>query len=272
MAGRVEGKSAVVVGAGSIGPGWGNGKAAAVLYAREGATVVAVDINRDAAQETAEIIRSEGGDCHVIACDVTDSAQVEAMVAEAASVLGRIDILHNNVGVVITGGAVDLSEEDWDRAIDINLKSMFLTCKHTLPVMVAQEPNAVGQRGVIVNIASIAGIRHSGIQYISYATTKGANLPLTRSIAIEYAGQGIRANAVLPGLMDTPLIYTSVVDAYADGDVEEMRRKRAGQIPLGEMGDAWDVAYAALYLASDEAKHVTAAELVVDGGLVAKFT
>ena len=141
MAGRVEGKTAIVVGAGSIGPGWGNGKAAAVLYAREGARVVAVDIDRDAAQETAEIIGGAGGDCHVIACDVTDSGQVAAMVAEAAETLGRIDILHNNVGVVITGGAVDLDEADWDRAMDINLKSMFLTCKHTLPLMVAQAPN-----------------------------------------------------------------------------------------------------------------------------------
>lgn len=272
MADRVKGKTAIVVGAGSVGPGWGNGKAAAVLYAREGARVVAVDVNPDAAQETAGIIRDEGGECHVIACDITRSDQVEAMVAEATGRLGRIDILHNNVGVVITGGAADLPEDEWDRAMDINLKGMFLTCRYTLPVMAAQEPSAVGQRGSIVNIASIAGIRYSGIDYISYATTKGANLPLTRSIALEYADRGIRANAILPGLMDTPLIYQSVVEAYAEGDAEEMRRKRDEQIPLGKMGDAWDVAYAALFLASDEAKHITAAELVVDGGLVAKFT
>ncbi len=155
--------------------------------------------------------------------------------------------------------------------MDTNLKSMFLTCRHTLPVMVAQAPNAIGQRGAIVNIASIAGIRYTGVDYIAYATTKGANLPLTRSIALEYAKHGIRANAVLPGLMDTPLIYETVVGAYGDGDAEKMREVRAHQIPLGEMGTGWDTAYAALYLASDEARHVTAAELVVDGGLIAKF-
>lgn len=271
MAGRVDGKTVIVVGAGSIGPGWGNGKAAAVLYAREGARVVAVDVNRDAAEETAEIIRRDGGECHVAACDVTDGDKVEAMVADAARVLGRIDILHNNVGVVVMGGAVDLSEEDWDRGMDINLKSMFLTCKHTLPVMITQEPNAVGQRGAIVNISSIAGIRHSGVDYLAYATTKGANLPLTRSIAIEYAPHGIRANSVLPGLMDTPLVNHSLTDAVAGGDEAKMREMRARPVPLGHMGDAWDVAYASLYLASDEAKYVTAAELVVDGGVVAKF-
>jgi NAD(P)-dependent dehydrogenase (short-subunit alcohol dehydrogenase family) len=271
MPGRVDGKQAIVIGAGSIGPGWGNGKAAAVLYAREGATVVAVDVNAEAAQETASIIQGEGGTCHVVPCDVTDGAAVEAMVAAAVEACGRIDILHNNVGVVTMGGPEDLSEAEWDRACDINLKSMFLTCKHTLPVMTAQTPNAVGQRGAIVNISSVAAIRHSGIDYISYATTKGANLPLTRSIAIEYAPKGIRANSVLPGLMDTPLVYHSLAESLADGDAEKMREMRAEPVPLGHMGDAWDVAYASLYLASDEAKYVTATELVVDGGVIAKF-
>jgi NAD(P)-dependent dehydrogenase (short-subunit alcohol dehydrogenase family) len=270
MAGRVEGKVALVTGAGSVGPGWGNGKAAAVLYAREGARVFAVDLNEAAAEETAAIIREEGGEVAIARTDVSKAKDVEAMVAACVEAYGRIDILHNNVGIVEVGGPVDLSEEDWDRVNDVNLKSMFLTHKYALPVMAGQDPGAAGQRGAIVNISSVSGIRYTGVPYVSYATTKGAILPFTQSVALEYADRGIRANAILPGLMDTPMIIEPLTAAYG-ANVEEMKQARDAQCPLGHMGDAWDVAHAALFLASDEAKYITGTTLVVDGGLTAKY-
>ncbi len=266
MGGRLAGKVAMVVGAGSSGPGWGNGKATAVLFAREGAQLFCVDINLAAAEETAGIIRGEGGTAEAFRADVARAGDVEAMVARCLEVFGRVDVLDNNVGIVEVGGPVETSEEGWDRVIDVNLKSMFLTCKHVLPVMQRQGG------GVIVNIASIAGIRDTGVPYISYSTSKGAVIPFTRSIALQYAKQGIRANAILPGLMNTPMIVEPLKDAYAQGDVEEMIRKRDAQCPTGRMGDAWDVAYAALFLACDESKYITGTQLVVDGGITAKFS
>ncbi len=266
MGGRLAGKVAMVVGAGSSGPGWGNGKATAVLFAREGAQLFCVDINLAAAEETAGIIRGEGGTAEACRADVARAGDVEAMVTRCLEVFGRVDVLDNNVGIVEVGGPVETSEEGWDRVIDVNLKSMFLTCKHVLPVMQRQGG------GVIVNIASIAGIRDTGVPYISYSTSKGAVIPFTRSIALQYAKQGIRANAILPGLMNTPMIVEPLKDAYAQGDVEEMIRKRDAQCPTGRMGDAWDVAYAALFLACDESKYITGTQLVVDGGITAKFS
>lgn len=276
MAGRLDGKVAIVTGAGSSGPGWGNGKAAAVLFAREGASVLCVDVNEDAARETAELVRAEGGRAEIFACDVSQSGQVRAMVETCRNAFGgrgagRIDVLHKNVGIAVTGGPVDLDEAAWDRVVAVNLKSMFLACKHVLPVMAAQAPNAQGLRGAVVNISSIAGIRWTGVSYLSYSTTKGAVLPFTRSIALEYAKLGIRANAILPGLMNTPMVRGAAIQDSYGGDEAEMVRRRDAQCPTGKMGDAWDVAYAALFLASDEAKYVTGAELVVDGGLTCRI-
>ncbi|NIA69583.1 glucose 1-dehydrogenase [Pelagibius litoralis] len=266
MAGRLDGKVAMVVGAGSSGPGWGNGKAAAVLFAREGARLFCVDINPAAAEETVAIIRKEGGEAEAQQADASKAGEVAAMVARCLETYGRVDALENNVGILEVGGPVEASEESWDRVLDVNLKSMFLTCKHVLPVMERQGG------GVIVNIASIAGIRDTGVPYISYSTSKGAVLPFTRSVALQYAKKGIRANAILPGLMNTPMIVEPLKDSYADGDVGEMIRLRDAQCPTGKMGDAWDVAHAALFLASDEARYITGTELIVDGGLTAKFS
>jgi NAD(P)-dependent dehydrogenase (short-subunit alcohol dehydrogenase family) len=272
MPGRLEGKVALVTGAGSSGPGWGNGKAVCVLFAREGARIMAADVNEAAARETAALVQAEGGEAAAMACDVAQADQVEALVAATVRRFGRLDILHNNVGIAVTGGPVALPESEWDRVSAVNLKSLFLTCKYALPVMDAQAPNAQGLRGAIVNIASIAGIRWTGVSYISYSTTKGAILPFTRSVALEYARRGIRANCILPGLMDTPMVRgAAIAGAYAKGDIDEMVRVRNAQCPTGKMGDAWDVAHAALYLASDEAKYVTGAELVVDGGLTCRI-
>lgn len=264
MAGRLAGKVAIVTGAGSSGPGWGNGKATAVLFAREGATVFAVDINEAAAAETAAIITGEGGTAVAHRTDVASHAEVRAMVAACVERFGRIDVLHNNVGIAVVGGAVDLSEEDWDRVERVNQKSVFLVCKHVLPLMERQGT------GSIINTASIAGIRWTGIDYISYYATKGAVGMMTKGIALAYAAKGIRCNSILPGLMDTPMIRHGLPAAYADGDIEAMIEKRHRQCPTGRMGDAWDVAHAALFLASDESRYVTAHELVVDGGLTAR--
>jgi len=266
MAGRLEDRTAIVVGAGSVGPGWGNGKATAVTFAREGARVLCVDINRAAAEETASIIAGEGGRAEAQQADVTDKAQVEAVVARAVDLWGGIEVLHNNVGIVEVGGPVETEEAGWDRVMAVNLKSMYLTCKAVLPVM------AAAGKGAIVNIGSVSGIRWLGVPYISYAASKSAILGFTRAIALQYAAKGIRANVILPGLMDTPMIVAPLSQAYAGGDVEEMRKRRNAQCPMGHMGDAWDVANAALFLASDEAKYITAAELVVDGGLTAKVS
>ncbi len=265
MAGRLAGKVAVVTGAGSIGPGWGNGKATSVLFAREGARVACLDVNPAAAEETRALIAAEGNEAIAMTCDVSRKDQVDAAVAAVVDAFGGIDILDNNVGIVRVGGPVEVDEADWDLVADVNLKSAFLVCKAVIPEMLKRGG------GSIVNISSIAGIRYTGVDYITYSTTKGALIPFSRAIALQYARQGIRSNCILPGLMNTPLIFAGLPDAYAKGDAAEMVRLRDAQCPTGRMGDAWDVAHAALFLASDEAKYVTATELVVDGGITAKF-
>lgn len=264
MSQRLRDKVAIVTGAGSSGPGWGNGKATAVLFAREGAKVFGVDINLDAAEETREIIEREGGRFTVHQADMVDAEQVEDLVHRCIDTYGQIDILHNNVGILDVGGPVETSEESWDRVCEVNVKSMFLTCKFTLPHM-----ERAGQ-GAIVNISSVSGIRYLGVPYIGYSTTKGAIINFTRAIALQYAEKRIRANVILPGLMNTPMIVEPLKDSYGDGDVQKMIEVRNAQCPMKNMGDAWDVAYAALFLASDEAKYITGAELVVDGGLTCK--
>lgn len=266
MGNRLNDRVAIVVGAGSSGPGWGNGKAAAVLFAREGAKVLCVDRNQSAAEETAAIITAEGLEAVAFQADVTQSDQVEALVSQCQTLWGRIDVLQNNVGILDSAGPVELEEAEWDRVISVNLKPMFLTCKYVLPVMERQG------KGAIVNVGSIAGLRWLGVPYITYSTTKGAIPPFTRSIALQYAAKGIRANSVLPGLMNTPMIREPLKDAYADGDVDKMIEIRDSQCPMGHMGDAWDVAMASLFLASDEARYITGTELIVDGGITAKVS
>ena len=268
MAGRLVGKAALVVGAGSVGPGWGNGKAAATLFAREGAQVMCVDVNLAAAEETAGIIQGEGGKAEAMACDATNSADIARVVARCMDAFGRIDVLDNNVGVVQLGGVVELSEEEWDRAFAVNLKSCFLAMKHVIPVMERQGA------GSIINISSIASIRYTGIPYATYYTTKAAINHLTRTTAVQYAPKKIRVNAILPGLMKTPHVEKSagLALSYSGGDIEGMWRARDAQVPMGYQGDAWDVANAALFLASDELKYITGIELLVDGGITLKMT
>ncbi len=265
---RLKGKTAMVVGAGSIGPGWGNGKATAVCFAREGAQVFCVDRNPAAAEETAGIIAGEGGNASAFTADVSRAGEVEAMVAACLKTYGRIDVLDNNVGIAEMGSVVEVTEAEWDRVFAVNLKSAYLSMKHVIPVMQKQGG------GSIINISSIASIRHLGISYVTYAATKAAMNQMTRTTAVQFASDHVRVNAILPGLMKTPMVQHSagLASSYGAGDVEAMWRARDAQVPMGHMGDAWDVANAALYLASDELKYVTGIELVVDGGVTLKVS
>jgi NAD(P)-dependent dehydrogenase (short-subunit alcohol dehydrogenase family) len=262
MAGRLQGKVALVIGAGSVGEGWGNGKATAVAFAREGARVACLDLKGEAAKVTADIIAGEGGEAMALAADVVVNAEVEKAVAAVRERFGRIDVLHNNVGITGKGGAIEESEESWDRVMAVNVKSMFLTCKHVLPLMIDQGG------GSIINISSLAGIRWTGYSYISYYASKAAVINFTRGVAVQHAKQGIRANAVLPGIMDTPHVYQEITRHYAS--TAEMVAARDALSPTGKQGTAWDVAMAAVFLASDEAKYVNGVVLPVDGGLHCK--
>ena len=259
---NLTGKVAFVTGAGSIGPGWGNGKATAVLMARQGASVFGLDIRTEAVEETRRIIESEGGTCHTCQCNMTVASEVQAAVQVCVARFGRIDILVNNVGGSAPGDPVAMSEEVWDTQVDHNLKTAFLGCKYVLPVMERQG------KGAIVNISSVAALRMSANRvHVAYSATKAGIIALSKSVAMAYVKKGIRCNSVVPGLMHTPLVEYRLAKTIAGGDVETLIAQRHAQVPMGHMGDAWDVAHAVLFLASDEAKYITAQEIVVDGGL-----
>jgi NAD(P)-dependent dehydrogenase (short-subunit alcohol dehydrogenase family) len=265
MGDRLKGKVAIVTGAGSSpGEGIGNGKATAVVYAREGASVLLVDLRPEAAEETQRMIEREGaGRSFVFRADAAKMADCQAMVEACLKAYGRIDILHNNVGVgqKVYGGILIVDEADWDRVININLKSMFLTSKAVLPQMLKQG------KGAVLNISSIAAVRYNSTHFI-YSISKAGVNALTRSLAVEYADKGIRVNAIMPGLMDTPMIERQKV--IYGGDREKMRKTRGERVPMKHMGEGWDIAYASLFLVSDEAKYITGQVLAVDGGLLCK--
>lgn len=260
----LKGKTAFVTGAGSVGEGWGNGKATSVLLARQGAKVFALDYRKDAVEVTRDLIKGEGGTVAVRTCDMTDSASVAAAVADCVKQFGGIDILVNNVGGSAPGDPVSMTEEVWDAQLDQNLKTAFLGCKHVIPVMLGQG------RGAIVNLSSVAGFRMSEDRaHVAYSATKLGILGMSKSIAISYAKKGIRCNSVVPGLMHTPLVEHRLAKTIAGGDVAALIAKRNSQVPMGKMGDAWDVAHAVLFLVSDEARHITGTEIFVDGGITA---
>ncbi|MBE9638778.1 SDR family NAD(P)-dependent oxidoreductase [Salipiger mangrovisoli] len=256
-----EGRVALVFGAGSAGEGWSNGKAAAVAYARAGAQVACVDLRRAAAEETAQIIEAEGGRAIALEGDVTDDAQVAAAVAATLRAFGAIDILHNNAGLAQFGGTTDLDLDAWDKAMDVNVKSVFLACRHVIPHMVSR-----GQ-GVITNISSLAGIRISEYDMSSYFASKAAVNHLTRAIALRHAAEGLRCNAILPGLINTPLIHANKEMQGHHGSIDKQIAERDAMSPTGKMGDAWDIANASVFLASDGAKYINGVLLPVDGGL-----
>jgi NAD(P)-dependent dehydrogenase (short-subunit alcohol dehydrogenase family) len=262
---RLEGKVAIVTGAGQTpGDTIGNGRAISLLFARAGAKVMLVDLRLDSARETQSMIEREGGEAVAIGGDVSQAEDCRRMAEKCAETYGRIDILVNNVGVGGEDrGPVELKEEVWDRVFRMNLKSMFLTCKYVLPHMEKQGS------GSIVNISSAAAV--CSVSMLAYKTSKAAVNALTHSIAMQYASKGIRANTIMPGLMNTPMAIEGI-SRMRGIKKEELIKARNSRVPLkGGMGSGWDTAYAALFLASDEAKFITAAVLPVDGGQCAKI-
>jgi len=261
MTQRFTGKVAIVTGAGSVGPGWGNGRAIAFGLAREGAIVIGLDRDVAAMAETAERIAAIGGHFEALTCDVTDSAAIAAVVADIVARHGRIDVLVNNVGGSAAGGPVEMAEEVWERQIAHNLKSVFLMLKHVLPVMERQGG------GAVVNLASTSGIRWTGAAQVAYAASKAGVIQLSRVVAVQYAAKGIRVNTVVPGQMHTPMVEARLAGQRAGGNVEALLQQRLARIPLGFAGDGRDTAAAVLFLASKEARFITGTELVVDGGM-----
>ena len=261
---RFESKVAIVTGAGCVGAGWGNGRAMAVRLGEEGAKVLAVDRDQERLDETLSLAGDAAGSITTCICDVTNAASVQAMVETCLKNYGTPDILINNVGGSAAGGPVQLSEESWDSQIDVNLKSVFLTCKYVLPHMVERK------RGAIVNVASTPGLRWTGSAQVAYAASKAGVIHLSRVVAVQHAPDGVRVNTVVPGQLHTPMVEVRLAKQRTGGDVEALLASRVKRIPLGFMGDGRDTASAALYLASDEARFVTGTELIVDGGMTAR--
>lgn len=264
MTKRLDGKVAIITGAGCVGPGWGNGRATTYRFIEEGAKVFGVDRSEDALAETLERTAPLGGEFETHICDVTSSASVADMVAACIKRFGRLDILVNNVGGSRAGGPVELSEDDWDSQVDHNLKSVFLGCKHALPHLEADGG------GAIVNLASTSALRWSGSAQVAYAATKAGVIQLSKVVAVQYAPKRVRVNTVVPGQLHTPLVEARLAGQRAGGDVELLLKQRVARIPLGFMGDGRDTANAAVYLASDEARFVTGTEIVVDGGMTVR--
>ncbi len=256
LEGKLEGKVAIVTGAGSTpGPGVGTGKASAIVMAREGASVLLVDLHPERAEQTRAAIESEGGTAQVFGADVTKAAQAEAMVQAAVDTFGTLDILVNNIGLASVGTVVDTTEEDWDRALDINLRTVFLACKYAVPVM------AGSGGGSIVNVSSISAVRGDGT--IAYSAAKGGVLAMTVEMAYAHGRQGIRVNALAPGHITTPMVLS--VPGQSSDFVAQIRNE-AGL--LGTPGTGWDVGWAAAFLASDEARWITGVCLPVDSGVL----
>jgi len=267
MRDRLKGKVAIVTGAGCLPhvadrEPIGNGKAAAILYAEEGARVVAADIQREAADETRKRIEAEGGVCSVFEADVSQARDCNAMAAHCLKTYGRIDILHNNVGIMPPkpGGLLELDEENWELVMNVNLKSIFNASRAVIPQMLKQGG------GCILNTSSIAAVQAGNPQTFIYTVSKAAVNALTRCMAVEFADKGIRVNCIMPGMIDSPTIYHSLPRFY-DGDIEKMRKDRDERIPMKRMGVPWDIARASLFLVSEEAAYITGQLLGVDGGL-----
>jgi NAD(P)-dependent dehydrogenase (short-subunit alcohol dehydrogenase family) len=265
MGKRLEGKVAVVVGAGQTpGDTIGNGRAISILFAREGAKVMLVDCHFESADETRSLIEAEGGTAFVFEADVTRARDCQKITEKCVEVYSRIDIMVYNVGVGQGGlGTFESSEQQWDRIFDINLKGMFNTIRHVIPVM----ENQGG--GSIINISSVAAICSTSMH--AYKASKAGVNAFTHSIAMQYADKGIRANVIMPGLINTPMAIEGQSRAQGIAK-EDLIRLRDAAVPLkGGQGEGWDIGYAALFLASDEAKHITAVALPVDGGLAGRI-
>ncbi|MFT3800233.1 MAG: SDR family oxidoreductase [Burkholderiaceae bacterium] len=258
--GKLNGRVALIVGAGSSGDSVGIGRAIAIAFAREGASVVAIDIDREAARRTADMIAAEGLSGEAETADASDSAQIAGVVARAIERFGRIDVLVNNVGIVPLGGPIELSEAAWDRAFAVNVRSAFVCYKHVLPHMLSQ------RRGAVVNVSSVASIRSPSTAYCAYTASKAAMNGLSHSVATQYAAQGIRSNVLLLGMIDTPLVREQLAAAHGKG-IDDLLASRDRASPTGKMGQVREAAAAAVFLASDDASYINGSELVVDGGL-----
>jgi NAD(P)-dependent dehydrogenase (short-subunit alcohol dehydrogenase family) len=263
---KLKDRVVVITGAGSIAPGWGIGKACSVAYARQGALVIAVDISGEAARQTAALISAEGGVCTPYEMDVSDADGVTAMIAEVHIKQGKIDVVHHNVGIGQVGGPTDITLQDWQRIQSVNMDSLFNITRAVLPAM--EERRA----GVLLATSSVAGQRYVGYPHLAYSVTKAATIHYMKMIALQYAHVGIRANSIIAGLIDTPRIAHTVAKQFSNNSLEEARAARDRQVPLGKMGTAWDVANAAVFLVSDDAAYITGTELVVDGGITAKYS
>jgi NAD(P)-dependent dehydrogenase (short-subunit alcohol dehydrogenase family) len=261
---RFNSKVAIVTGAGCVGSGWGNGRAMAVRLAEEGAKVFAVDRDPERLAETLELAGIVSSSIETYACDVTSSESIQKMVQACLDKFGTIDILINNVGGSAAGGPVEMSEEIFDSQINVNLKSVFLTCKYVLPTMITKKS------GSIVNVASTSGLRWTGSAQVAYAATKAGVIQLSKVVAVQYAPMGVRVNTVVPGQLHTPMVEVRLAKQRTGGDVDALLASRVKRIPLGFMGDGRDTANAALFLASDEARFITGTEIIVDGGMTAR--
>lgn len=260
----LQGKVVLITGLGQTSDeGWGIGAAIAALFAHQGAAIFGGNRSISSANRTKKRIEEEGGSCDVVATDVTNSDSVKALVDKCIQKHGRIDILVNNVGRSEPGCPASMTEDVWHAQVDINLNSLYLLTHHVLPIMEQQGS------GSVVSVASIAGLRYIGKPQVAYSATKAAIMQFTQATAVIYAEKNIRLNTVVPGLIYTP--YTqALAQRYAPGgDEASYMKKRDEQVPMGRMGDAWDVARTALFLASDEASYITGQSIVVDGGITA---
>ena len=261
----LTGRVVFVAGAGSAGPGWSIGRASSVTYARLGAQVCVVDRDAASAEETTALILAEGGIARTFIGDVSIDADVVRLFAEARACFGDVDVLHHNVGIGKVGGPLETSAADFDRIHAVNVRSLLLATQQVLPSMVKR------RGGSILAISSVAAMRYVGYPHLAYSVTKAAVAHFIRMLAQQYAASGIRANTVVPGLIDTPRIATTVAKMFSETNLEHAKAARARQVPMGRMGTAWDVAHACAFLASDAAAYVTGTELVVDGGITGKF-
>lgn len=262
---RLAGKVALVAGGGSSGPGWSIGKASCATLARHGAIVCVLDASLEAARDALAAVQALGGQGLALQADVADPAAMQQAVQAVMAGYGRLDILQANAGIGKVGGPEDIDMVDWERIQKVNVDSLLIASRLVLPIMCRQGG------GAIVTVSSVAGLRYLGYPHLAYNVTKAAVIHFARMIAQQYAGQGIRANTVVPGLIDTPRVRNTVARMFSADDFEQARAARDRQVPMGRMGTPWEVANAVAFLASDEAAYITGTELVVDGGLIGKY-
>ena len=263
---RLKGRVALILGAGTSAPGISIGKASSIAMACAGASVAALDFNFDAAQEVTQEITALGGKAIAYQADVANFEAMQTAIARIMQDFGRIDILQINAGIGRLGGPAETSLEDWDRIQKVNVESILIAAKLVAPIMAKQGA------GSIIGVSSVAGMRYLGYPHLAYSVTKAAVIHFIKMLAQQYAGEGIRANTIVPGLIDTPRIQKNVAKVFdTNADMDNTRRARDRQVPMGRMGTPWEIASVATFLASDDASYITGTEIVVDGGLTGKF-